>query len=239
MPKQPIKLNSKFKFKSKSAANTYYADILKKSRLRTPLKDKNFSAVKALLLNHPDSDEKIGTGIDTLYADADTYGYRCFHVKRTDGSVENFSIKRSLFGKPSAFEKFSRVARRTVEQEIYDKKIELFEKNQNYNKEIQCPDTQEWISLNEAHVDHRIPSFSVICKTFIANKEIEDDKFLSEIEYDSEGTYGDKFKDKILADNFSLYHRKTAVLRIIKDKENLRKAYLGRVTPTKADFTLQ
>jgi len=238
MPKQPIKLNSKFKFQSKTDANKFFSGILKSSKLKTPLKNKNFSAVKALLLNHPDSDEKIGTGIDTLYADADTYGYRCFHVKRTDGSVESFSIKRCLNGEPSDFVQFSRAARNTVGQEIYDKKVEFFKKNQNYNKEIQCPDTQEWISLNEAHVDHRIPSFSVICKTFIVNKEMVDEKFLSKIEFVTDGVYGSWFKNKKLSDEFALYHRKSAVLRIIKAKENLRKASEARVTPTKYDFTL-
>ena len=240
MPKKPVILNDEYQFASKKEAIEFYSNILNACELNVPLSGHDYIAVEALLLNHPRSDDKIGCGIKELFVGSDAYGGRCFHIRRTDETIENFGIGKCINGDLSDFAKFRQAARRAVESEIFAFKARYFSENSNANGQVKCPETKEWISFEDAHVDHRVPmTFSMIVRGYLAAKKMFDKDFdLTCVSYDHDGTYGASFVDNSLATEFAEYHRQQAVLRVIKSKQNLSKAYLGRVKTTKADRTL-
>ncbi len=70
----------------------YYRDLLSRYNIGDTLSDRDFDEVYELLKNHPDASKKIGIGILSIFVAQDGYGGKCFHVKRTDNTTENFSF---------------------------------------------------------------------------------------------------------------------------------------------------
>jgi hypothetical protein len=235
MPKKPVFVGE-LQFSSKGEARTYFSEILNKHPVGSGLSDSDFDDVMSLLMCHPKAAEKIGSGVKSIKINQGFYSAnRCFHVVRTDGSVEDFSIGKCINGDHSAFHKFCIACRRAVESELRAMKGKYFEENGDSEHKVVCPITKEKIKFHEAHVDHREPfTFSSIVHFFIKANTIN----INEVEYLTEGKYGNEFKDNFLTEKFRTWHRENAKLRVVKGKTNLSKSYLGRVTNTKADKTL-
>jgi hypothetical protein len=47
---------------------------------------------------HPSAEAKIGTGIEHVFVAGASYGSRCFHIARTDGTRVDFSYMKCLRG---------------------------------------------------------------------------------------------------------------------------------------------
>lgn len=234
MPSKPIQLGH-LSFAKQGDAVAYFSALLNRLSLGASLSGSDYADVEALLSGHPRAQEKIGTGIISLVVDAAEMGGRCFHVVRQDGSRENFSIKKCIAGDPPPFTAFSAACRHAVESDLITFKKNYFAQHQNAKGEVKCPETKNWISAEDAHVDHRSPqSFSVIVKFFVDAKSID----LSQVAYKREGLYGAELADQSLQDEFRAWHTKTAVLRIIEASRNLAKSPLARVKLTKADRKL-
>lgn len=235
MPKKPVVVGELY-FNTKSEAKAHFSKILNKYPLDTELISSDFEAVMSLLLCHPRVDKKLGYGVKLIkIAQGYSSKNRCFHIIRIDDSIEDFSIGKCIDGDHSAFHKFCIAARRAVEIDIRPFKKEYFEEHGNSEGKIKCPITKEEITFDEAHVDHKEPStFSSIVHSFIKENNFD----LGSVEYMTEGKYGNEFKNNELTEKFRNWHRKTAKIRIIKDKANLAKSYLGRIPNNKADNTL-
>lgn len=235
MPKKPVVIGE-LQFSSKGAAKEYFSDILNKYPLGKELSDSDFDDIISLLLCHPKADEKVGSGVKSIKIDQGFYSSnRCFHIIRTDNSVEDFSIAKCIDGDHSLFHKFCIACRRAVDAELRAIKGKHFEEHSDSEGRVICPATKERIKFDEAHVDHREPfTFSAIAHFFIKANNIA----LCEIEYLTEGKYGNEFKDNELTEKFRAWHRENAKLRVVKGRTNLAKSHLGRVANTKADKTL-
>jgi hypothetical protein len=235
MPKKPVVIGE-LQFSSKGEARTHFSEILNKYPLDSELSDSDFDDIVSLLLCHPKADEKVGSGVKSIKIGQGFYSSnRCFHVIRTDGSVEDFSIAKCIDGDHSPFYKFCIACRRAVEADLRAMKVKYFEENGDRESKVVCPITKEKISFNEAHIDHREPfTFSSIVHFFIKANTINP----IEVEYLTEGKYGNEFKDNALAEKFRIWHSENAKLRIVTGKRNLAKSHLGRVTNTKADKML-
>lgn len=235
MPKKTVVIGE-LQFSSKGEAKIYFSNILNKYPLGTQLSDSNFDDLMSLLLYHPKADEKVGSGVKSIKIDKGFYASnRCFHIIRTDDSVENFSIIKCIDGDHFPFHKFCIACRRVIEVDLRAIKIKHFEEHSDSEGRVKCPITNEKIKFDEAHVDHREPlTFSVIAHFFIKANNIA----LSEIEYITQGKYGNEFGDNDLTEKFRVWHHENAKLRVVKSKTNLAKSYLGRIANTKADKTL-
>jgi len=228
---KPVELDH-LHFEKQGDAKEYFRKILKKYSPPADLDEYDHIDVLALLNGHPDAQRKIAVGVKKIIVDFDAKGGQCFHVIRNDGSKDNFSITKCISGDHSDFTKFSIASRRAVEKELYDFKENEFSKGKGI---VECPVTKEMIEWDDAHVDHKVPmTFSVIVLTFINMNEID----TSGVSYNNTNTYGNEFNDPSLAEQFADWHRKNAVLRLIKAKANYERAYQGRVKPTKSDKTL-
>ena len=190
----------------------------------------------ALLLNHPRAEEKTGPGVEAIkVAVGHNSSNRCFHVVRTDGSIEDFSIGKCIDGDHSDFHKFCVACRRAVEADVRAYKRKFFDQNADLNGQVKCQSSGQLISYEEAHADHREPfTFSAIAHFFYKSKGLD----LEVIQYDTKGKYGNEFSDLEIIDSFREWHKENAKLRIVHGKTNLRKGYLGRVKATKADGTV-
>lgn len=236
MASKPITLGD-FHFSSKKEANQFYSEILNRVALNEALENADFDYVMALLLNHPQSEEKIGVGVKEIKIAVGLHaGNRCFHVVRTDDSVEDFSIGKCVNGEHSDFYKLCIACRRAVENDVRGYKRKFFEENSDSNEYVKCSATGVQITYKQAHVDHREPfTFSALVHFFSKAQNID----IGAVIYERSGKYGNEFQDTALSEAFRLWHKENAKLRIIHSASNLKKGYLGRVTSTKADGKIQ
>ncbi|XP_024532822.1 DNA-directed RNA polymerase IV subunit 1 [Selaginella moellendorffii] len=72
-------------------------DILRKSLTGTPVSAANEAVILDTLKYHPMMDSKVGCGVRHIRVDNHhSFGGRCFHIVRLDGSVEDFSYHKCL-----------------------------------------------------------------------------------------------------------------------------------------------
>lgn len=106
-PERPVSVTAKGNKSSDDIETLYYTrqvvrDILGDSRLwlkknphasRTYLEEKEFMIVRNLLDRHPAASSKIGVGVKSIFVAETTYsGSYCFHVRRVDGTEEDFML---------------------------------------------------------------------------------------------------------------------------------------------------
>jgi len=80
------------RFKSRTAAREFFQIMLHRYQIGDRVTPEDQILLGELLRRHPEAPQKIGVGVDhfeVLGADFDT---QCFHVFRTDGTFEDFSL---------------------------------------------------------------------------------------------------------------------------------------------------
>jgi hypothetical protein len=93
MPRsKPVQIGQRY-WEYQKDALSFYKEILNSYEIGNQLTDEDFDDIFNLLKNHPRAGEKVGCGVSELYIGSDVYAGKCFHIKRTDGSIENW-----LFG---------------------------------------------------------------------------------------------------------------------------------------------
>ncbi len=195
----------------------------------------DFEMVFNLLKNHPDSERKIGCGIEKIVVENGGYNYNCFHLVRQDSSKEDFSYRKCISGEQNDFSLFSQACRKAVEDDLKEIKQKYFKENSK-NGFVKCQDSAELINFDNAHVDHRQPNtFSVIVDRFIELNRIE----LSNIEYDRIDNYGHSLIDKVLEKQFRDYHVEKANLRVVNKNRNLSRSYQARINRQQKELRIE
>jgi hypothetical protein len=222
-------------FKTKSEAIEFYKDILNSYQKGEELNNSDFESVFNLIKNHPESDRKIGCGIEKIVVENGGYNYNCFHLVRQDSSKEDFSYRKCITGEPNKFSMFSQACRKAVENDLKNIKQRYFRDNST-NGLVKCQDTAELINFENSHVDHRQPNtFSVIVDRFVELNRIE----LSKVEYDKIENYGHHLKDKELEKQFRDYHAEKANLRVVNKQRNLSRSYQARINRQQKDLKIE
>ena len=235
MPRKPVVLGE-LQFSSREEANAFFSGILNSNAIDEELSGNEYDAVFCLLSNHPRAEDKMRSGVQALYVGRGAHANnRCFHLRRIDGTTEDFSIGKCLKGDYKPFHKFCVAGRKAVENEIRKFKREYFETNAKRDGTVRCHDTGAALIYEDAHVDHRAPmTFSAIAHTFIKSRKLD----LTAVTYITEGKYGNEFSDPQLAKDFAEWHRDTAILRVVQGRGNLQRSSTGRITMTKKDQKL-
>lgn len=84
-------------FTSTVAARSHASEVLNSATMYTPLIDDEAAFVGALFARHPRAVEKARVGIDHFEVrPGPTWPSRNFWLVRTDGTADNFSIKKCL-----------------------------------------------------------------------------------------------------------------------------------------------
>lgn len=159
------KIIGPFEFPTKKEATTQIRDILHTAPLREPLAGDDLALISALVTCHPDAEEKIGAGIQSINVRIIEHGSRGFWITRTDGTVIDFSyrvcLNNSLAGhRPRVLD----ALRRGIDDQINDHRRHFFATT----TEPRCPLTDQPLRPDQAHVDHEHPTFAELAATFIA-----------------------------------------------------------------------
>ena len=216
-------------FPTRKAATKYFKAILWKYKPGRALDFQDNLEVIELLKLHYLFDQIRGAGGKYIYVDNDEKGGQCFHVKRVDGTSENFSYHKCIDGEPPAFTKFSNACRLAVEADLLVYKQKFFD-----NEEHICQSTKEPIEWATADVDHVKRTFSELVDRFVDKYDID----LTKTEYETVGTYGSPLKDPLLAESFRRYHKEFALLRVVSKAHNSSKSAQGRLKPCGKDGKL-
>lgn len=175
--------------------------ILHSYELGARVSQEHFNILYALLQNHPNVKEKIGTGVHYFSVGNGDYGTRCFYIHRNDNTFIDFSFN-ACFGRK--VDDFSKAARRAVEPSIKKFRITLPES-------FPCPIDGSALTRWSAHIDHAPPNtFRQIVKQFKKPKDIQ---------YAHDGI-GVSFIDEKLAESFVAFHDSIATLRGISKEAN-------------------
>jgi hypothetical protein len=206
------------KFKNKTEMRKYFAGIANKYPSGESLSAEHFEEVKSLLEFHPNYIEKIKGGIKDIIVLQDKFKNKGFNIIKDNGELENFSFYKCIFGEKSRIEFFRQAGRMAIADDIITFKQEYFRKHADAHNEILCPISNEYIGWFDCHVDHESPKFRDIVNSFITENCLD----LQSVEFESVSNgYGSIFSDKKLQENFVIYHKKIAKLRIIKKEENM------------------
>lgn len=92
MKNKDLKPHQQLGFNTQKAAIAAFREML---RGVAPLDQTLLHQLVAL---HPNAAAKIGTGIEHVYVAGASFGSRCFHIRRTDGTRVDFSYMKSLRG---------------------------------------------------------------------------------------------------------------------------------------------
>ena len=170
--------------------------------------------------NHSQVQSKRGCGIAHFYVDRSPskFGDSCFYLQRTDGSYTDFSYRECVQNSTPKV-RVMRAMRKSVDTDIYVKKLEYFNEHANDGK-IRCPLTQAEMDWDACEADHEQPNtFEVICTAFIFAHALNWDTFpLLDCDNqitDLSGTWKTKFIE---------YHHKIAKIRLISSTQNRKQA---------------
>lgn len=221
-------------FRTKKEAIEHFRKVLNSYQCGQVLSCTDRDDVVALLQLHENSKEKIGTGIKDIKVEEIKYGKKCFHIIRTDSSIDHFSYLKCINGDYSPQVKFSRACRESIQSDLTEAKL-LYFKNNSSNGKVCCQESNELRTWEELCVDHRQPNtFSVIVDRFIELHNID----ISSVAYKETIENIFEFEDAELKNKFRSYHKSKANLRLVKKELNLSRSHLARVTRQKKDITI-
>lgn len=188
-------------FKTKKEMTAYTQTMLK-----TGMIDRTF--LTSLLKRHPWAEQKIGCGIDYFFTDYTEYGTKCFHIKRIDGSVTDFSYRECINPSISYRKDFTKACREAIKQQI-----ESWLEINDTNKCVKCG------SIEKCEVDHYPVMFKNILSDFIRDNNIKDFKKLTDCD-DWDNVEGVKITDDNILYSWQQYHAKYARYRSLCKKCN-------------------
>lgn len=211
-------------FKSIKDAKQYVRNILNNNALYTPLSKDEFDFMLSVMQMHERAAEKIGVGVVSIDIQINhPYTTRGFYATRKDCSVTDFSYIACLSGnKDKSLPNFKRACRHSVDDYVVKFKKEYFLCDFDHI----CPISGELLTPGNSHVDHAPPyEFEDIVRDFIKNNNIDVKKVSLK---KGDGVIKHIFLDKELDKSFFDFHKEKANLRVILDKENLKRGYSNK-----------
>ena len=188
-------------------------EILNRSQERYILSMEEEKFMFSIFENHPDIVQKIGIGVEFIFADKTIYGNRCFYFKRLDGSVTDISYVESL-QKTSKIKKIKNACRKAIEPII----LNYRDDNIIFGK-TRCAITGDILNKNNTHVDHYDLSFNDLFLKWILDKDIT--KLFDSTCSTKDMQYGDDFIDDNVKNEFIKFHNRNTNLRAVTKKANL------------------
>lgn len=199
-------------FSTKSEATQFFKEMLDSyndGEIVSSMDDDNI--LFDLIQRHPEVNEKIGIGIRHFYRDrSPTHPTSCFHIKRTDESTTDFSIKTCINNAtPTLQQDFYSACRTAISQRLIEEKRQIF-----INGEVPCSITNELVTSDNSEYRHTTPRFRDIVRNFIIseNLQITDDMIVP----NGDMQYETSFADQELAERFNIFHLRCANLEIVK-----------------------
>lgn len=173
-----------------------------------------FRFLRDLLARHPASDAKIGCGVAEFFV-GDSWVSRCFHVRRTDQSEEEFSYNKCVWGQQERQDRTKALRQAVIEQMLQFKNAEFARESLP-----RCAISDAEIrSQRDCEVDHHPIEFQQLVKDFVAEQRIEFD------DVQIRKRKGGKVElcDEQLCVRWQEYHRRHARMRLLLVDQHRRK----------------
>lgn len=209
-----------FSFIGKKPAYAYLRGVLSSHKIGDILKGNEDALFRDVVSRHPRADEKIGEGIQHFMVERGIRGTLGIKIVRMDGSEDDLSIKKCIYGNDSHRRRVLRALRRGIGDDIADLRRQWYDRYQHGSRtgSMRCAISGKFIRIEEGHMDHIPPmTFEVIALTFLAHKAMNFDG----IELDQAGMHQEeRILDVELEKEFRQWHANLAQLRFIADTQN-------------------
>lgn len=225
---KPVELSTR-QFEKQCDATAFFRAILNNYKPGERINEEDTLDIAALLERHTEYKSKVGCGVDYFQVMMTEHGTPCFRIIRTDGSGTDFSYQHCITQKPpSRKQEVSQAFRRAVRFDLYKARDNFFATHSNSDGKVRCAVTREFISRDEAHMDHRPPmTFEVLVTSFLCGRGLSlNDVSLTTGEDDQ---VSPDVTDQDLSDAFRTYHSKLAKLDIVRNTINLSQASRNRL----------
>jgi len=239
MPRgNPIDLGI-IQFDTQASCREHFKKMLWNYKLYEQLNETDQALLGRLLLRHPESKEKIGSGIVHFFVapPPESPSDRCFWLKRADETITDFSYIQCVSGKARPHkQQVMSALRKVVAEDIYDAKSKVFNKLKNEEGKIICPLTGEWLSWSEIHADHQPPmTFEVIVHTFMQVNRLDWEDIELVPQRDKQSIV--RIVNKPLVEDFKDFHNRVADgnIRLISAKKNLSQGGKYRIKKMKEE----
>ncbi len=200
-------------FKTKKELKAFCRSIREAAPLETPLDRESYRFLIALLNRHPDSESRIGCGVDFFFVrinNCDGFLSRGWWLQRTDGTQVHFR-ENDCITLPKNRSSVMRVCRDAVELQI-----RVFRQQNGRGLHMTCPISGEIIFTKAAHVDHEKPTFEQLVETWLNEEGLA----FEQVKFD-ESSPGAGLADKELEQRWKAFHYQHAKLRLVSEKANL------------------
>lgn len=202
-------------FNSKAEAELHIRLILEEHRPASGVKKLSPEAsrfARDLLDLHPHKEIVIGPGIDVFYCQMVEKNALRFLLRRTDGTVWDFSWRNCL-NPPTPEKRLTAILRTEIQDQIEDfRNCLIFP--------LQCPVSGDTITRISCHIDHQEPdTFNALVTAWLRATGYSPDS----IETLHKEQYGGRasIKDRTIAEQWRSYHRSNARLRAVLAYANL------------------
>ena len=235
----PVDLGHRI-FPAKSSATAHFKAMLNRYSLGAAVTADDHADLLALLLRHPESERKRGSGIAGFFVGSSLeYGGRCFWLRRSDGTTTDFSYLSCISARARTLrQEFAEACRNAVFPSIASAKSRLFADGAAPDGTVDCEASGVRLTQNEATVDHKPPmTFQVLVETFLCANEITPSREMLTIPADQQVTT--RFVDAQVEAAFVAYHNRAAQLRVVARRENLKLSSPNRIRAPKRPLKLR
>jgi len=200
-------------FKTKKSAKEYTQKIIEKIGLCSSIRTKStddYNFFIDLFRSHPDYPEKIDNICDISIV-KNKVNPKCFelNILKNDGSIDNISWRACVSGKKT--DSFKSASRVSIEEQIKD-----FRKKCNYNE---CSICKTKVSPSDSHVDHENHFEEILCEFLRTTNK----KKPTEFQDTPDGRKSFTLNDKEYEDEWKLFHKNKARLRLLCKSCNLKR----------------
>ena len=246
MAKQ-ISLSNGRLWNTQKAATDYFRMLRDRYPDGVPIEDANDHSDLGALVErfdaaHGDSETKAGSGIDhfevrtNIGAGGATRG---FWVIRLDGSETDFSFIWAIRGEPKPLsQEFADACRAAVLSDIRRAKRAFFDEHADELGFVECENSGDLLTFDEAHVDHANPTFSALVIAFREERGWHSEVPEGTLSDAADGQFTTIFARESVVMAFRIAHYRNAKLRIISGPQNLSRSSRGANSSVKRPLTL-
>jgi hypothetical protein len=206
-------------YPSKKAARDEFRRILNTNADNVPLRGADAELVLLLVHagRHPETAEKIGSGVADIVIRRSEFGTRGFWLIRRDGTIVDFSYLTALDGQPS----IETEARAALRWEINDQILAFRDVHAAdlVAGSVTCGLCQQPMPPDNVHVDHHEPTFDELASRFAEVLGGWDRLVVEWV-----GATGRRLQNRDHGDVWQIFHRQTAQLRLTHRRCNLARA---------------
>lgn len=225
---KPVEIATR-SFATQAEAVEHFKAMLARYRPGEVVSGDDHLDLSALIERHHEYVLKVGCGVAHFTTMVTEHGTRCFRIERTDGTGTDVSYREGIRSEPPPRKReVSQAFRWAVRIDLFGARDRFFAEHRDTEGKVTCAVTGERISRDEAHMDHRPPmTFEVIVTTFLGSRgmALEDVPITAA----RDNQVSAEITDEALREAFRDFHRRVALLDIVRKSVNLRQATPNRI----------